>query len=43
MYLGRIINEIIGIFSPMIDEVGNSTAAMHFLESLSEQYQLSVF
>lgn len=33
----------IGVFSPMIDEVGNSEAAMRFLESLSEQYQLSVF
>ncbi|WP_373906700.1 glutaminase [Ureibacillus sinduriensis] len=33
----------IGLFSSMIDKVGNSAATMHFLESLSEQYQLSVF
>lgn len=33
----------IGVFSPMIDDYGNSVAGMHFLQSLSEQYQLSVF
>ncbi|WP_246027675.1 glutaminase A [Lysinibacillus antri] len=33
----------IGVFSPMIDDVGNSVAGMHFLQSLSEHYQLSVF
>lgn len=33
----------IGVFSPAIDEVGNSVAGMHFLQSLSETYDLSVF
>ncbi|RHW36747.1 glutaminase A [Lysinibacillus yapensis] len=33
----------IAVFSAAIDEVGNSVAGMHFLESLSEQYDLSVF
>lgn len=33
----------IGVFSPMIDDVGNSVAGMHFLKELSEVYHLSVF
>lgn len=33
----------IGVFSPMIDDVGNSVAGMHFLRELSEVYHLSVF
>lgn len=33
----------IGVFSPMIDEVGNSVKGMNFLKSLSEEYKLSVF
>lgn len=33
----------IGVFSPMIDDIGNSVTGMHFLEHLSEHYKLSVF
>lgn len=33
----------IGVFSPMIDDVGNSVVGMYFLQNLSEVYDLSVF
>lgn len=33
----------IGVFSPLIDDVGNSVAGMRFLQKLSEAYDLSVF
>ncbi|CAM5215457.1 Glutaminase OS=Ureibacillus acetophenoni OX=614649 GN=glsA PE=3 SV=1 [Ureibacillus acetophenoni] len=33
----------IAVFSPMIDEIGNSVKGMNFLKQLSDQYHLSVF
>jgi glutaminase len=33
----------IAVFSPLIDEIGNSVIGMDFLQSISEQYNLSVF
>lgn len=33
----------IAVFSPLIDDIGNSVAGMYFLERLSEEYHLSVF
>ncbi|MFJ8237640.1 glutaminase A [Ureibacillus sp. NPDC094379] len=33
----------IAVFSPMIDEIGNSVKSMDFLQRISEQYKLSVF
>ncbi|WP_052129904.1 glutaminase A [Ureibacillus sinduriensis] len=33
----------IGVFSPMIDEIGNSVKGMDFLQRISEHYNLSVF
>ncbi len=33
----------IGVFSPAIDEIGNSVAGMKFIESLSKKYDLSIF
>ncbi|MCM3389885.1 glutaminase A [Ureibacillus chungkukjangi] len=33
----------IGVFSPMIDEIGNSVKGMDFLQKISEHYNLSVF
>ncbi|WP_036187296.1 glutaminase A [Ureibacillus manganicus] len=33
----------IAVFSPMIDEIGNSVKGMDFLKKLSDQYKLSVF
>lgn len=33
----------IAVFSPLIDDIGNSVAGMYFLEKLSEEYHLSVF
>ena len=33
----------IGIYSPALDEKGNSVAGIHLLESLSKQLYLSIF
>lgn len=33
----------IAVFCPLIDGVGNSVGGMHFLQKLSEEYDLSVF
>lgn len=33
----------IAVFSPMIDEIGNSVKGMDFLQRISEHYKLSVF
>lgn len=33
----------IGVFSPMIDEIGNSVKGMSFLQQISDHYALSVF